>query len=390
MESFVLVLAVIAAVSGQDVLLSGGDSEVGEEVVCPTWYTAANGSTECECADTFGGVVRCDDSDGQTASVLRCYCVTFDSNGQLFVSPCLFTCSVVGAPEAYIPLPANTSEVTEAICGRFNRTGPLCGNCIEGHQATAFSINLICVECTESHWFQYFAMTLLPMTVFFWGVVILRFRATSAWLDAYILFSQIITSPGNSRLYLFDAGERFTELTSAAPLLVKITQTVYGIWNLNFFQAAVPPFCIGPGFRTLYVFALDFVVALYPLFLVLVTYTLVELHARNFKPLVVLWRPFRRIFIRFHKQVSTKNSMVDVFATFILLSYVKLVSVSSDLLHFTVAHYPNGTNVPAMWFHNGTTMLFQDKHIPFGFLAICGFVFDIAIVVFLFLYNHGV
>ena len=383
MELCVVILAVVAAAaSGQDVLLSGGGSE---ELVCPAWYVAANGSTDCECGDTFGGAVRCDNDD-QSVSVLSCFCITLNPNGQLFLSSCLFTCSVVGRADTYIPLPTNASEVTEAICGRFNRRGPLCGNCIEGHEAMAFSFHLTCVQCTESHWFQYFAMTLLPITVFFFGVVILRFRATSAWLDAYLLFSQIITSPGISRLYLLDAGKRFTELTLVSPLLVRVTQSMYGIWNLNFFQAVVPPFCIGPGFGTLYVFALEFVVGLYPLFLVLVTYTLVELHARNFKPLVVLWKPFRRVFIRFHNQVSAKNSMVDVFATFLLLSYVKLVSVSTDLLHLTLARYPNSTTTSALWFYDGTTAFFLDKHTPLGILAVGGLVFCITIVVFLFLY----
>lgn len=353
------------------------------DVACPTWFVHPNGSSECSCADTVGGVVRCADDD-QIASVVRCYCITFDPDERLSVSPCLFTCSVTGGMD-FVPLPMNVSEVNDAVCGRFNRKGALCGQCIEGHEVTAFSINLECVPCMDSNWLQYFAMTLLPLTAFFIVVVVLRFRATSAWLDAYI-FSQIITSPAISRLYLYDASVRFTELTSAAPVLSQVTHSLYGIWNLNFFQALVPPFCIAPGFETLYVFALDFIIVSYPLFLVLVTFVLVELHARNFKPLVVLWKPFRRIFIRFHNQVSAKNSIMDVFATFILLSYVKLVNVSSDLLHFTKPQFPDGTQGPPRWIHNGTVGILEGKHIPFGILAILGFSFVTLILIFLFLY----
>lgn len=376
MKSLYVVLLLVAATSTETI---AGDSYNDSDDVCPTWYLPVNGSMEmCECGATYGGFIRCNEAD-QTASVLTCNCVTTDDSGQLSFSVCLYTCSIATGMD-YTLLPANSSQVNDATCGPFNRKGLVCGECEEGYQVTGFSLNLMCVECTDTHWLLYFAMTLLPLTAFFLVVIIFRFHATSAWLDAYIFFSQIITSPGNSRAYLY----KLSDMSSFGGHLV---QTVYGIWNLNFLELLVPPFCIHPGFSTLYVMALEYMTAFYPLFLVLITYIVIELYAHNFKPLVVLWKPFRTIFIRFHRKISIKNSTIDAFATFILLAYVKIAYVSYDLLDYAVPKYPTGDSGGTVWLFNASVPYFQGEHLGFGILAIFMlFLFTILPLLFLLLY----
>ena len=78
--------------------------------------------------------------------------------------------------------------------------------------------------------------------------------------------------------------------------------------------------------------ALDYLLAFYPLILILFMYFLVEVYDRNFRLFVWLWRPFHRCFVHFRRNWNIRTSLVDAFATFLLLSYVKLLSVSVDLL----------------------------------------------------------
>ena len=100
--------------------------------------------------------------------------------------------------------------------------------------------------------------------------------------------------------------------------LVRTIAALYGIWNLDFFRTLIPHICL--EVNTLQALALDYAIACYPLLLIVVSYMLIELHARNFRLIVYLWKPFRRFFIRFRKQWDIKTSIIEVFATFLLLS----------------------------------------------------------------------
>ena len=85
--------------------------------------------------------------------------------------------------------------------------------------------------------------------------------------------------------------------------------------------------------------------ALYPLCLIVVAYALIELHARNCQILVWLWKPLCFICVRFWQSWRAKTSVVDAFAAFILLSYVKIVRISLLLTTFTYIYNTNSTAV---------------------------------------------
>ena len=90
------------------------------------------------------------------------------------------------------------------------------------------------------------------------------------------------------------------------------------------------PFCLHPHTNTLLVLALDYIIAVYPLLLIALSYLLVLLYDRNVRFIVCLWKPFVPLFIRFRRQWNIKSSLVDAFATFLLLSYVKIVCGHPD------------------------------------------------------------
>ena len=111
-------------------------------------------------------------------------------------------------------------------------------------------------------------------------------------------------------------------------------------------------------------------IACYPLLLIVVSYVLIELHARNFRLLVYLWRPFRRLFIHFRKQWNTKTSVIEVFATFLFLSNVKFLSVSFDLLTPTEAYNINGSLLGLFLYYDASIAYFGKQHLPYAVLAL--------------------
>lgn len=96
----------------------------------------------------------------------------------------------------------------------------------------------------------------------------------------------------------------------------------------------------------------------------------VRLHD-NFPLIVKIWMPFQRCLSKFSKKWEIRNSIISYFATFILLSYVKILNVSFDLLLPTTLYNKHGKAVKTVLYYDGQIEVFGPEHTPFAILAIC-------------------
>ena len=107
---------------------------------------------------------------------------------------------------------------------------------------------------------------------------------------------------------------------------MRIILTLYGIFNLDFYRYNVlQPYCLSSKFNFIHTAFFGYIPAFYPILLIFLTWVCVELHGRNFRPLVWLWRPFHRCFVRLRRGWDTKSDIIDVFTTFLILSYSKIM-----------------------------------------------------------------
>ena len=137
----------------------------------------------------------------------------------------------------------------------------------------------------------------------------------------------------------------------------------------------------------LQVLSVDYITAVYPLVLIILTYTLVTLHYHNWRLVVWLWRPFLRCCIHFQRQLDIQNSLVDAFATFLLLSYVKFLSVSFDILTPSILWNSIQERQPTMLYYDGAVEYFSKEHLPYAILAVIVLlVFNILPILLLCLY----
>ena len=234
-----------------------------------------------------------------------------------------------------------------------------------------YSYDLQCVQasqCTHhSTWWKYIAVAFLPLTVFYIVVVTFRISTTSPALNGFVLVSQTVSSPIVIRgfeLY------RHVKPQYLPKLPLDIVASVYGIWNLDFFRTVYTPFCLHPEMSNIQALGLDYIIAVYPLILITVTYLFVELHDWGFRPIVWLWRPFHRCFVRSRRQWDIRTSLIDAFATFFLLSYVKLLSVSFDLLYPLSITDMYGHTLGSMYLYfDATVEYFGKEHLPYGIVA---------------------
>ena len=346
-------------------------SEFVENTTCTTWHTPSN-STSCVCGSSLEGIVECDSSSGKVR-LLRCYCMTFDVNElMLMVGRCPYGCVRKKYANSYYPLPSNKSKLNE-LCSRHHREGQLCGKCENGYALPVYSYNTSCVNCTNhyaNNWIKYLAVSLVPLTLFFIVIVTCRLSVTSGVMNAFILLCQTASFISIARIYSL-AWETTHGSGSTAFNVFAVTFTFYSMWNLDFFRFVYPPFCLHPGTTTLQVLALDYVIAVYPLVLIVVVYLFVKIHDSNCKFIVCLWRPFHRCFVHFRRDWNIKTSLIDGFATFLLLSYTKFLSISGDLLGPVPIFSVKGETLSKYYlFWDGTIDLFGREHLPYAILAL--------------------
>ena len=139
----------------------------------------------------------------------------------------------------------------------------------------------------------------------------------------------------------------------------------------------LPPVCL--DITPLQALALDYAVAFYPLLLVVATYILIQLHSRDVRLIVWLWTPFGKCFSLIKVNWDLQGSVVNAFATFFLLSYVKLLDVTLDMLTYSNVYTMNESNYTErkVLYFDGTVDYFSAEHLPY---AIIGFTVLIVFV----------
>ena len=247
---------------------------------CPPWFiphkagnnTAVtdNLTVQCSCGPKTDQIV-CDPETCNTSIHVH-NCITYDPVTRTQVAgKCFETITKLTTT-----LPANVSELTNFICGSFNREGQLCGECKTGYGPTLFKYHRQCANCSTINygWALYLLVEFLPITVFYVIIVTFQVSATSGPLNVFIFSAQLIASTMNENKLVF------TTYSSQSwfHIVLQALITFYGMWNLDFFNPAIPPFCVSENITTLHALALQYLPAFYPLLLIVVTYILIELY----------------------------------------------------------------------------------------------------------------
>ena len=337
--------------------------------VCPTWFIC-NSQNSCQCGGEHNHAVVCDIANKKSA-ILDCYCATYDRNSEAtHLGLCFYNClnvNIESMDYVYNKLPQNPEELlNKSVCSHFHRTGLLCGDCEEGYSPFVLSYNLSCVKCPDGHknWWKFILVGFVPLTFFYLFVVIFNINVTSSRLHGVVWFSQALSSPTLIRLIM-------SALSHGSPHLLIATKTYlvfYSLWHLDLFRSVIPDICL--NVTTLQALALDYCLALYPFILILLSYLLIELHDRRFAVVVIIWKPFRKVLSIFRKSWDIRTSIIDSFATFFLLSYVKVLSVSADLLIPTTVYKLGSKEVQYGLYYTPTVQYFGDKHLPYAITAI--------------------
>ena len=355
-------------------LFSFPQQTIAQRDVCPPWFIPDNtSSTGCSCYK-YVSKVSC---GPDFPSLPFGFCMTYNNTtGATEFGACPYIAHYNTTIHFYdvffIQMPSNVSLLNEFMCGPLNREGELCGKCKDGYGTALYSYTLECSKCWENGygWVLYYFLELFPITVMYFLVVIFHIGATSSPLSALVFMSQVVvyTIRLNVPFHMYIENE----VTGFPYVALQVLLVLCGIWSLDFFRSVIPPFCVNSNFKAVHALALEYLVAFYPIFLILLTYVFIKLHNNNFRPIVLLWKPFHRHVVHLRRRWDSKAPTINVFTTFLLLSFSKILFVSFTLL-YTVPFHHNNIEIrdKCVLYYGPTVKCHTLEYTIFATLAVC-------------------
>ena len=340
---------------------------------CPPWSYCDSHDGFCKCKDlTF----VCNEA-GHRVAILSCYCLSYnnDANTTKF-GLCIYGCfrqpkEYYPDELAYVTLPYSYADLDISTCGRYNRHGLFCGKCKNKSYMRAYSYDLTCYECSSSVWLnlvKYISLAFLPLTLLSIIVLIFRINIPLSCYQGYVFYCQVISCPIIMRecYLLFSKYASYSD--SNLFRLGQFFVSLCGFWNLDFFRGYNHNICF--RLHSLTNMSLDYLLAIYPLLLMAFTYAAISLYDRKFKIVIFVSKPVVSLVKKFNLAIDLKKSAIDAFATFMLLSNVKFLSVSFDLL--CPVQVTNSEDNSHEWalFYDTSVSYFGSVHLPYAILAI--------------------
>ena len=321
---------------------------------CPAWLYRPSPQGECICGSDLQGAVTCNTGNYHSINVVKNFCILLRENINSTVI-LIGTCPYGNG--------GLLSDYNKWICGAFHRRGQLCGACVENYTLSVYSYYFGCVECEDYKygWLKFITVAFLPLTLFYILVIIFQISVTLSSLNGVVLVSQIAATP--SIIHEMNSHNHDSPF-------VNTVIAVYAIWNLDFFRSFYKPICLYPDLKYQHALLLDYAVAVYPLLLIFITFICVKLHD-NLAIVVWVWRPFHKCLVQFRKQWNIRSYLVNALATFIVLSYVKILNVSFQFLTSSHVYDIKGQQVnKGYWYYDGRVDMTSTEYMPYLVLAL--------------------
>ncbi len=302
MLASLLSLHLLIAILLSGLVLSSSSLVPPQENDYPPW--TKDGVNGIECGDTLKGIVECQINEQNVSLKLRfCFCMTYNEDeAEVYVGHCSYTCDLNRWIDHNYDISLrvqNVSLLNEEVCKKYYREGQMCGRCKENYGLPVYSYSSSCVQCPHDNyrynWLKYIAVAYGPLTVFFFLVLFLRVSVTSGSVMGYVTISQIVATPSLIRFYyiLNSNNSNFSNKNLINYILVPHT-----LWNLDIFRTLFEPFCLNPRMSPMVIATLDYILAIYPMFLIVVCIVLVKVYDRS-NLLSWIWGPFYRCLMKF-------------------------------------------------------------------------------------------
>ncbi len=242
---------------------------------------------------------------------------------------------------------------------------------------------MTCVRCEDTwyNWVEYLVVVYLPLTVFYFIILFFQVNMTSSYLLGFLTYSHTVSFPMLVRLLVLTYHENYH-----FKIPLQIGMSLYGIWNLDFFRIFNQTTCLRHSI--LFLSVLELVSGIYPLFLILLTYTGVYLYDNNYRLVTIAIKPICALIKTFRLNFEIKTSLINSFSTFFLLSGNKLFATAFDLLAASESYTLSQTGELGKMYKlylDGNVKYFRGIHVPYCVLAVIVLIMFIILPILCFL-----
>ena len=332
--------------------------------------TSQTSSASCECANNYQSATMCEDQGFQGFLDNGFWMGYYPGRSNLtVVGTCPPRFCKTNATQSMLKLPNSTLKLDEFLCGEQHRTGVLCGECEEGYGPAVNTETYDCILCNDTNTsigaLKYISALYIPLTLLFIAIILFNIRLTTGPANAFILYGQVLSSTFN----LDGDGQIPLNLIvgKTRPYLAAY-KCPYGVLNLNFIETIIKPICLGTHFNSLDVILLDYVVAFYPLLMII--FVIIFVKVKDYlvakfrrapineerRPSLTWSRSFTASLSRSmsssvvlksgaRRKRKLGDSLLPGLAAFLLLSYTKFSLTSSYLVSKTPLFDENGTDI---------------------------------------------
>ena len=327
----------------------------------------------------------------RTAFLNPLHCITLDYQDDIPVLQA-GSCPFTGRNSDFEQLSGDIQNLTSIVCGNYSRSGRLCGRCDNDSALALNTYDLRCISkdmCHTYNWVIFYIMEFTGIVLFFLVIVFFNIRATAECASSFILIAQIISLPINVVTIQRDWAV-VLDNPNIARGLADVVEAVYGIWSLNIPSGIFYPICVHMTLTPIEAFALKYVEGIFPVMLILIVYILIKLYEKNVKFVLFVWRFIRKFWLRFRRRINPKTTIIDLFATFLLLSYTKFTYISLIILSptnvYTYNNVSNENGIIRALLYDGSLDYFEDTHKSIAILALFVLVFIVIPPPFLLLF----
>ena len=353
-----------------------GDKEIGGKHVYTTTDHDVQDQSDikllsCRCTDTYAGAVSCNENTFTAELRNGNWMGTINNKTGYYTSLCPNKYCYTNDSNEFIFLPKSSVELEKLICGKKYRKGVLCGECIDGYGPAVNSPTFDCVNCTDvdivGNIFKYLAAVYIPIVVIFLVIVLFGVRLTSGPANAFILYAQIISSTfsmdANGQILLHHSVHKTT--------LQKAYQIPYGVFNLELLQSLIPPLCIGEHLNALSIISLDYIVAIFPLFLIIISALLVMVSSCCFRENLCMQENSVASFFA-NRRRNLREAILPSIAAFLLLSYTKFSLTTAYILNLQALTDDKGTSLhPSRVYYAGQYEDTDPEYIHYYLIPAC-------------------
>ena len=334
---------------------------------CPTWFYFSNITQRCECGVSFRGV-NCY-QQAMEVEIRFSYCATFSGQEGLFhAGRCPYSYKFNHSNKLYSLLPSDPDLLNEAMCRPYNRKGLLCGECIDGYGPGVYTFDKKCVDCSKfsisSAICLYLLVEFVPVLLFFLCLTVFRLDLTSGPMLGYVIFCQVMS-------YAFEASPTIVHDIFNSSLLIRICTFIFEFWNLNFCKTVIPPFCISDKLTGLHVMFLNSVGAIYPLLIAIISLILIDLHSRQYKVIVILFKPLGFVLKLTNGKAITSDAVIRAVASFLFLSSTKMFFVFTTIIEpVRVFSSVSGSVYKKVLYSDPSIEFYSHEHLLYFLLAL--------------------